>query len=122
MLVTQLQLYLQLGLFLVMLAPAVLHYNARSVSPKVDELCVVPEVNSPNIICIMESRLCKDVSDSDIALDASSTGQKQTHARATFTSNTLPSHNNLETLTLTVHNRATKVCISLLYLSPLLQF
>ena len=47
---------------------SILYYNARSILPKHDELCLVVEVNNPDIVCIVESWLGHDVRDQEIAI------------------------------------------------------
>ena len=46
-----------------------LYYNARSLLFKFDELVAQTSCHSPDIICIVETWLCKDILDSELALD-----------------------------------------------------
>ena len=45
-----------------------LHYNARSLFPKLDHLKVECEILNPHIICITESWLDKDIADNELAI------------------------------------------------------
>jgi len=45
-----------------------LHYNARSLFPKLDHLKVECETLNPHIICITESWLDKDIADNELAI------------------------------------------------------
>jgi len=45
-----------------------LHYNARSLFPKLDHLKVECETLNPHIICITESWLGKDIADNELAI------------------------------------------------------
>ena len=130
-LVTQLQLYLQLPLFLVMLAPLCLSFTTMLEVWFLKYcrwiMCSCWGKQSwYNLHCGVlalpgHSWRWHSSLDGYIAhrLDRNRHGGGVLiYVRATFTSNTLPSHKNLEILTLTVHNGATKVCISLLYRSP----
>ena len=55
---------------------SVVYYNARNyiahpvcgILPKLDELCVLAKTINPDIICIVESWLCEEIQDSEIAL------------------------------------------------------
>lgn len=46
----------------------ILYFNARSIVPKLDELCVVVETNNPDIVCIVETWLSSDILESEVAL------------------------------------------------------
>jgi hypothetical protein len=46
----------------------ILYFNARSVLPKLDELVTLVDIHTPDIICIVESWLDKDITDSEIAI------------------------------------------------------
>ena len=45
-----------------------LYYNARSILPKFDDLCALVEAFDPDVVSFVESWLCDDVPDSEIAL------------------------------------------------------
>ena len=45
-----------------------MYYNARNLTPKYDELCVTMVAHNPDMICIVETRLCDDLLNSEIAL------------------------------------------------------
>lgn len=44
----------------------ILYYNARSILPKLDCLNLAISLYHPHIICIVESWLCQDISDSEL--------------------------------------------------------
>ena len=44
----------------------IVYYNARSLLPKIDELRVITETESPDVICIVESWLSSDILDNEI--------------------------------------------------------
>ena len=46
----------------------VLYFNARSLTPKLDELCVLCDLRKPNIVCITESWLCEDIGPSECSI------------------------------------------------------
>ena len=39
----------------------IIYFNARSLSPKIDELRIVCELEKPDIVCITETWLCDDI-------------------------------------------------------------
>ena len=43
--------------------------NARSLLPKLDELCVLNQLESPDIICIVESWLSSEIENNEITID-----------------------------------------------------
>ena len=45
-----------------------MYFNARSVVPKFDELCLLVELHNPDIISIVESWLCADIPDDEICI------------------------------------------------------
>ena len=47
---------------------SVLYYNARSILPKLDELHAAVLSQKPDLICIVETWLCEDVSDNELSL------------------------------------------------------
>jgi len=47
---------------------SILYYNARSLLPKFDELAATVEDLEPTVICIVESWLSAEISDSEISL------------------------------------------------------
>ena len=46
---------------------SIMYFNARSLMPKLDELCVLVESSNPDIVCIVETWLC-DVIEDEIAI------------------------------------------------------
>lgn len=47
---------------------SILYYNARSILPKLNNLAASCLALKPDIVCIVESWLCNDISDNEIAL------------------------------------------------------
>ena len=89
----------------------IMYYNARSLIPKYDELCVTMEAHNPDMICIVETWLCPDVLDSEIALPGYQVYRKDRnrhgggvliYVRDNFVCNILPSADNLEIITVSV--------------------
>ena len=56
------------GSLLQALSLTVSSFNARSIFPKFEELCLIISVYNPDIICICETWLTPDILDSDISL------------------------------------------------------
>ena len=48
----------------------IIYYNARSLLPKLDELCAVTEAETPDIICIVETWLSIEISDNELAINS----------------------------------------------------
>ena len=46
----------------------ILYFNARSLIPKLDELCALIEIHNPDDISIVESWLCADIPDNEISI------------------------------------------------------
>ena len=44
----------------------VIHYNARSFFPKIDEFRAIPEAKHPDLICIVESWLSNEIQDNEL--------------------------------------------------------
>lgn len=106
---------------------SILYFNARSIVPKHDELCVVVEANNPDIVCIVETWLNADILDSVIALPGYQVhrldrnwhgGGILVYVRDTFVTSLHASPDNLELLTLSPCSGTNKVCISLFYRPP----
>ena len=47
---------------------SILFYNARSLLPKFDELCALCENQCPGVVCIVETWLGEEITDSEISL------------------------------------------------------
>ena len=47
---------------------SLIYFNARSLVPKFDELCLIVTAHNPDIIAIVESWLCPDISDNEIRI------------------------------------------------------
>ena len=45
-----------------------MYFNARSLIPKLDELCLLVETHQPDIVCIVETWLDHNISDNGIHL------------------------------------------------------
>ena len=45
---------------------SILYFNARSLIPKFDELCLLVEIHQPDIVCIVETWLDHNISDNEI--------------------------------------------------------
>ena len=45
---------------------SIVYFNACSLVPKLDELCVLIETYKPHIICIVETWLCSDITDNEV--------------------------------------------------------
>ena len=48
---------------------SVLYFNARSLLPKFDELAATVDALQPTVICIVESWLSEEISDSEISIE-----------------------------------------------------
>ena len=48
---------------------SILYFNARSISPKLDDLRAVVAAQNPSIICIVESWLSEDISDLEMSIE-----------------------------------------------------
>ena len=46
----------------------VLYFNARSLTPKLDELCVLCDLRKPDIVCITENWMCEDIGPSECSI------------------------------------------------------
>ena len=47
----------------------ILYFNARSILPKIDYLRTICSVRSPDVICVVETWLCPDISNSELSMD-----------------------------------------------------
>ena len=45
-----------------------MYFNVRSLLPKIDNLRILCSVHSPDIICVVESWLDSDITDSEISI------------------------------------------------------
>ena len=82
----------------------IMYYNARSILPKYDELCVAVDVHKPDVICIVETWLSADILDSEIKLTGYQLHRKDRnrhgggvliYVRDYFVCNFLPSSDSL---------------------------
>ena len=46
----------------------VLYYNARSLLPKLDELCTTVTLEQPHIVCVVETWLSPDITDNELQI------------------------------------------------------
>ena len=85
------------------------------------------EAHNPDVICIVETWLCADVLDSEIALPGYQVygrdrnrhgGGVLIYVRNNFVCNILPSADNLEIITVSICHGPSKVFISLFYQPP----
>ena len=94
---------------------SIMYFNARSIVPKFDELCLLVELHNPDIISIVESLLCADIPDDDICIQGYNVfhNDRNRHGGGVlmfinnhFTSEVLPSHHfsNLEILPVAVRD------------------
>ena len=105
----------------------ILYYNARSLLPKLNELQLITEAYSPNVICITESWLCSDIMDSEIfipghqlvRLDRNRNGGGVLmYISVGLHFSVLSSPDDLELLTVVVGHESGKACVSLFYRPP----
>ena len=109
---------------------SILYFNARSISPKLDDLRAVVAAQNPSIICIVESWLSEDISDLEMSienyhltrLDRNRHGGGiliYIHASLTWEV-LLRGANDLEflSLSLTSSGSLSKHCVSVLYRPP----
>ena len=95
--------------------------------PKFDDLCAIVVALNPDIICIVESWLCSNISNSEITIIGYQVfrldrnrhgGGVLIYSRDNFVCHILPSVISLEILSLIINNGHNKVCISLFYRPP----
>ncbi len=85
---------------------SIMYYIARSLIPKHDELCATVEAHNPDMICIVETWLCADILDPEIALPGYQVhrirhgGGILIYVRDCFACSILPSTGSLEITTL----------------------
>ena len=105
----------------------IMYYNARSLIPKYDELFVTMETHNPDMICIVETWLCDDILNSEIALPGYQLYRRDRnrhgggvliYVKDHFVCSILPSADNLEIITVSVCYGSSKVFISLFYRPP----
>jgi len=104
-----------------------MYYSDRSLFPKNDELCVTMETHNPDMICIVETWLCDDILNSEIALPGYQLYRRDRnrhgggvliYVKDHFVCSILPSADNLEIITVSVCYGSSKVFISLFYRPP----
>ena len=108
---------------------SVLYFNARSLVPKFDELCLIVEAHNPDIISIVESWLCADIPDDEISIPGYQVLRKDRnrhgggvlmYIRNLFTATVLSPHysNNQEILPVEICFHNSKFCITVFYRPP----
>ena len=45
-----------------------MYFNCRNILPKLDEFVALCAANNPDVICIVETWLCEDVSDNEVSI------------------------------------------------------
>ena len=112
---------------------SILYFNARSLIPKFDELCLLVETHQPDIVCIVETWLDHNISDNEIHLPGFQLywldrnchgGGVLMYAQHNLIVNVLPTQlqnnvpHNLEFLPISVRHNNFKVEIALFYKPP----
>lgn len=105
-----------------------MYYNARSLLPKFDELATLCELHQPGIVCIVETWLSPEVTDSEISINSYQVVRldRNRHGGGIL----MYVHDNLsykiiakgpdalEFLMLSIYNKCNKLCIGLFYRPP----
>ena len=107
---------------------SVVYYNARSLLPKFDELCVLVESYQPDIICITETWLCTDVLDNEISIPGYNTYRQDRnrhgggilmYTRCELAVSVIPNMSpSLEFLPVSIRFSNFKFCICVFYRPP----
>ena len=106
----------------------IMYYNARSLLPKFDELATLCELHQPGIVCIVETWLSPEVTDSEISINSYQVVRldRNRHGGGIL----MYVHDNLsykiiakgpdalEFLMLSIYNKCNKLCIGLFYRPP----
>ena len=105
-----------------------MYYNVRSLLPKFDELCTICATCKPDVVCLVESWLCDDISDNEIKIPGYELhcldrnrhgGGVLMYASEQLIVNPLPlCGSNLELLSLSVELLDQRICISIFYRPP----
>ena len=108
----------------------ILYFNARSILPKIDELATLTDTHNPDLICIVESWLNKDIADSEIALPGYVSlrydrdrhgGGVLIYVKNVLCFSILPSPpSSIELLSIVIQHNSmpARVCLSVFYRSP----
>ena len=108
----------------------IIYYNARSRLPKLDELRAVTEAENPDNVCIVETWLSNEISDSELTINNYQIlrldrdrhgGGVIMYIHSSLTPKVLSAGaNNLELLIISVspQNSSSKLCVSLFYRPP----
>ncbi len=107
---------------------SVLYFNARSIVPKFDTLCLEAEMYKPDVICIVETWLCEDISDQELLLSSYQLfrldrnrhgGGVLMYVKSNLSAEVIIQGTfNLEFLSICVKYHTFKCCISLFYRPP----
>ena len=108
---------------------SVMYFNARSLIPKFDELCLLVEFHKPDLVSIVESWFCADIPEDEFCIQGYNLFRKDRnrhgggvlmYIKNHFMAEVLPSHNfcNLEILSIVVRHLKFKICITVFYRPP----
>jgi len=108
---------------------SLIYFNARSLIPKFDELCLIVSAHNPDIVAIVESWLCPDISDHEVCIPDYQLFRhdRNRHGGGVFLyirdhliAEVLPYDHttNLEFLPVVIHHLGFKFCISVFYRPP----
>ena len=108
---------------------SIVYFNARSLIPKLDELCAIVEAHNPDVVSIVESWLCADIPDNEISIPGYHAFRKDRHRHGggvllyikdTFVVRELPTDNcnGLEILPIEVSFLTFSFCITVYYHPP----
>ena len=110
---------------------SILYYNARSLLPKLDSLRAEAAANNPSIICIVETWLSENISDSEVSIENYPIARLDRNRHGggvlVYIHNSLSwkilqkGPNDLEFIALSVSSSTTntvKHCVSVLYRPP----
>ena len=100
-----------------------------ALSPKFDELCLIVSAHNPDLVAIVESWLCPDISDHEVCIPGYQLfhhdrnrhgGGVLLYIRDHLTAEVLPYDHitNLELLPVVIHHLGFKFCISVFYRPP----
>ena len=102
----------------------ILYFNARSILPKLDELKIITENSNPDVVCITETWLSQEISDSEMSIPGYRDKNRQGGGVLVYTRESLhiklPTQPppGLELLTLFVYRNNLRFCIALFYRPP----
>ena len=108
---------------------SLIYFNALRLVAKFDQLCLVVSAQKPDIVAIVESWLCPDISDNEICIAGYNVFRKDRnrhgggvllYIRDHLTAEVLPSYqsSNLEFLLIVIRHLGFKFCVSVFYRPP----